>query len=1157
MVKLMSPPGFVKDATKFEDLPLKLRAGFNLLACLCTLDGGNNDCCLGKAAHISLLGIDNPTPAQSIYFFTVCLTTERRIVDVMGTDAPTKSPFPSFAPTATPSYPPSVSPLLAPVILSPPPTAPVTPIPTSTAPATETPTTPAPVTQAPTSPAPATQAPTSPAPATQAPTSPAPVTPDPVTPDPVTPAPVTPAPVTQTPSTPTPVTQEPTIPEPVTPFPIILSPITPFPVTMSPIISSPVTPAPITPAPDTPAPVIPTPILPESMIPSLLTPAPVITEQSHSPTRTPSEVPTLESTSELPLLITYEVGYKEGYKEVQLETYKKELTTSMDTLARQVIYNGKFRKQRRQRKLETEVSGSGILSFLEGLPSADACPKAVKTVVESAECATLQHSLTLITDDEDPTLIENEFVGMLNASIGEGKLQKVLNEQYPQSSIFIITGYVNGTVPGVFAPSVEERRTVKTGATAGIAIGAIIVVMAAAVLIYTYRRGADEKEEETYFPSAQRELATCDPAEDIVPQNPENLMLGANQPEYRITRKASQQATKTLAEEEQSNMTMKHADVVDSSSNAGSSGWSSSAGFSSLNTGSIDSMDIVDKDGMPGTRLSTIGAQSAMAAGRSSKDDSRDVPDVPNVTREDLDSAIESGDWAAVGATAALLAAASDSQSYSSRSRRTDTSISRGGSSVSSLDAARAAELNHLVEAGNWEGVVVAAAKFEASEDTSTGGSKGSRGSRGTNTAGGSSGYGSQSGSLSESPSKAAKRDEIRSEVKSLVRRVVPEKIDNVDEMMLQFTGREEELVETLRTMQERQVAQKARVQGQKQAKRDARQTAREGGIVLPSPPHTKPNEESGVSSSVVSSVSSNDPLATPLLRASKGISAAAAGIGVGVAAATGIAAAVDVGEADSCSTSISETASSDCGNGDSDSDGVEGNFVQNAGVPSILGDEESKTASSTGDSEFSSSKRRTALELAIEAGDWEAVGEAAAMMSDASVTTADTLEINRIAEQGESSTFSGDNMYKVNAQRASELDEMIDAGNWSAVVAAASRFGSADSRAVSDSPQDIAKSVDDSVAFSSQSSEVHKGSIIMEGQEKGIKEEQDALAQAEIWTAIAKQSKIEGATDAAASNAADWAIARSLSALKKAEQKGDLEGNQGSDDSQDRRESG
>ena len=37
-----------------------------------------------------------------------------------------------------------------------------------------------------------------------------------------------------------------------------------------------------------------------------------------------------------------------------------------------------------------------------------------------------------------------------------------------------------------------------------------------------------------------------------------------------------------------------------------------------------------------------------------------------------------------------------------------------------------------------------------------------------------------------------------------MVKRVVPDETDNVDEMMRQFRGREEELVETLRTMQER-----------------------------------------------------------------------------------------------------------------------------------------------------------------------------------------------------------------------------------------------------------------------------------------------------------------------------------------------------------------
>ena len=50
-------------------------------------------------------------------------------------------------------------------------------------------------------------------------------------------------------------------------------------------------------------------------------------------------------------------------------------------------------------------------------------------------------------------------------------------------------------------------------------------------------------------------------------------------------------------------------------------------------------------------------------------------------------------------------------------------------------------------------------------------------------------------------------QEEIRAEVEALVRRVVPEEADNIDEMMTQFKGREEELVETLRRMQERAVS--------------------------------------------------------------------------------------------------------------------------------------------------------------------------------------------------------------------------------------------------------------------------------------------------------------------------------------------------------------
>lgn len=60
--------------------------------------------------------------------------------------------------------------------------------------------------------------------------------------------------------------------------------------------------------------------------------------------------------------------------------------------------------------------------------------------------------------------------------------------------------------------------------------------------------------------------------------------------------------------------------------------------------------------------------------------------------------------------------------------------------------------------------------------------------------------------------------------------------------------------------------------------------------------------------------------------------------------------------------------------------------------------------------------------------------------------------------------------------------------------------------------------------------------------------EEQEALAQAKIWESIAAQSKQESGSEArGASEAADWAISRSLTALKKAEDSsGDAAGSSG-----------
>jgi hypothetical protein len=143
-----------------------------------------------------------------------------------------------------------------------------------------------------------------------------------------------------------------------------------------------------------------------------------------------------------------------------------------------------------------------------------------------------------------------------------------------------------------------------------------------------------------------------------------------------------------------------------SSSNAGSSGWSSSAGISSLNTGSMD--DSHDAAVAAGATLAGIGVASAFSRHQNRKDNNLGVSDTDDggntsdaaafVSRDQLDQLIEAGDWAAVGATAALLAAASDSQSAHSQPR------SGSLRSLQSADAARAAELDQLVDAGDWEG---------------------------------------------------------------------------------------------------------------------------------------------------------------------------------------------------------------------------------------------------------------------------------------------------------------------------------------------------------------------------------------------------------------------------------------------------------------------
>ena len=203
----------------------------------------------------------------------------------------------------------------------------------------------------------------------------------------------------------------------------------------------------------------------------------------------------------------------------------------------------------------------------------------------------------------------------------------------------------------------------------------------------------------------------------------------------------------------------------------------------------------------------------------------------------ELDIAIANGDWASVGATAALIASTTLA-TQSSRSGRNSRRSSASSSSVASGDfSQRVAELDRLVDSGDWEAVVVAAARYDA-EGTSVGGEDTSRSCRSRTSTQGSEAMDSYASnmdyssvdrsmntgrSVATSASQKERLQEIRAQVTKMVQEIVPDEAENVDEMMSQFKGKEEELLETLRTMKERNVAKKARLASQKIARRNTR----------------------------------------------------------------------------------------------------------------------------------------------------------------------------------------------------------------------------------------------------------------------------------------------------------------------------------------------
>jgi hypothetical protein len=303
-------------------------------------------------------------------------------------------------------------------------------------------------------------------------------------------------------------------------------------------------------------------------------------------------------------------------------------------------------------------------------------------------------------DDEAPRVARQLYQAALHRAIVQGRLQSALMEINPDSPARVISGKTPGT-DGVN--------------TAGIVIGAVavavsVLVLTVAILITRKRVGKpafDELQPLSLIPSGE-ELEPDSPAKDELDSTEKQrtdeeagtvrygeAILGGAKAYYR---QSSTDEDWSRADGVQ--IYIEGRSRASSTASAGQSDWPSIC-MSSLDSGSEYAEDELDP--------ATFGT----------------IMFVPDTGSTALDNAIVEGDRTAVGATAALLAANArgrcdyEESSFSSN----HSSIETGDSSLKvRLDEQRAAELDRLIEGGDWEGII-RAAKIFSSDDKSFAGS--------------------------------------------------------------------------------------------------------------------------------------------------------------------------------------------------------------------------------------------------------------------------------------------------------------------------------------------------------------------------------------------------------------------------------------------------
>ena len=472
--------------------------------------------------------------------------------------------------------------------------------------------------------------------------------------------------------------------------------------------------------------------------------------------------------------------------------------------------------------------------------------------------------------------LSSEFQRQLEAAILEEQLQDSLNRINSHAPVWIVTGALQAPYEYERAPpsnlaelSPKTKTNVPMGTLIGMVVAALLALVLGTALLVRRRH---HKKRLSHFEIKQQDTSSED-------EDGGKSSKGVKSPfdfdydqrdQCGFSFDYNQRERKHLLELETA------AAVPSAAHNAYSPGWAGYASSYSSNSDSEAEQNYSlphsycspDNKGrvvstVPKDYLVDIGASWAREGYEQAASSNSSITSAEDVdkTLAELDASIEKGDWAAVGVAAAGLLAfpeyADDAASRASSRRSSDRDHKQAASPQ------RETEIDRLIECGDWEAVIMAASRFDAEETLSPivqarrlslSSSNSSIGLLQSMDEGGEKSSRSKNvGARSRTTTMSEANTQIRDQIEELVQDVVPEEMDNIDELIFQFQGQEEELLETLRTMKERFVSQKARLARNKLAQRVALETMAQRPAL-----ETVAFNNNNVNNITISSVSSN-----------------------------------------------------------------------------------------------------------------------------------------------------------------------------------------------------------------------------------------------------------------------------------------------------------